>query len=120
MLAIRGAITVEQNTREDILEGTKLMLAEIIAKNNLKNDQIIDMLFTATRDLTAAYPAVAARDLGIVNAGLLCFQEMYVEGSLEMCIRVLVHVNISGKQDEVQNIYLNEAVRLRPDLIEKE
>ena len=80
---IRGAVTVDANTREDILLNTRNLLKEIINQNSLKIEDIVSVLFTATRDLDAAYPAVAARELGIVSASLMCAQEMYVRDSLE-------------------------------------
>lgn len=118
MIAIRGAITVEANTAKHILEETKTLLQEIIERNNITNDQIISVTFTATKDLTAAYPAVAARDLGIVNAAILCLSEMEVEGSLTMCIRVMIQLNINLPQDQAKHVYLKGATVLRPDLVE--
>ena len=119
--SIRGAITVEQNNRQSILEATKEMLTSIIGANNLEMSELVQLHFTCTKDLDAVYPAVAAREIGIVDATLMCFQEMYVVGSLQKCIRVDMIVqkdNFSKK--EVKHQYLREAVRLRPDLINKE
>lgn len=115
---IRGAITADVNTKDEILNNTEIMLKRIIEENNLDINNIISILFTATKDLDAVYPAVAARNIGITKAGLMCAQEMYVEGSLEMCIRVLVTINEeAGKnQDELNHVYLKNAKRLRPDL----
>ncbi|WP_323373269.1 chorismate mutase [Anaeropeptidivorans aminofermentans] len=116
MRSIRGAISAEENTKENILENTKLLLEEIIKENNLNTEDIISILFTCTKDLTKVYPAVAARGLGIVNAALMCCDELYIEGSMNMCIRVMVNADINVKQSEVQHIYLKEAKKLRPDL----
>lgn len=113
---IRGAITVEDNSKEQILINTTLLLKEIIHRNNVSVDDIISILFTATGDLDQAYPAVAAREIGIVHAGLLCMQEMYVQGSLPMCIRVMIHITSPKTQREMDHVYLKEAIRLRPDL----
>ncbi len=120
MIAIRGAITAEENTRESILAATRTMLQEVIETNNLKDEEIVSIFFTATKDLDAVYPAVAAREMGIVSASLLCFQEMYVEGSLDMCVRLLMHVEKATKQQDVKHAYMGGAVKLRPDLIVKE
>lgn len=117
MCSIRGAITVESNTKESILDNTKILLEEMLSRNDIELSDIESILFTATRDLTQAYPAEAARTLGITCAGLMCLQEQYVEESLEMCIRVMMRVNTSKKQAEVCHIYLKEAKKLRPDLI---
>ena len=114
--SIRGAITVDSNTREDILLNTRTLLKEIINSNNIELDSITSILFTATRDLDAAYPAVAARELGIVNASLMCAQEMYVRDSLGMCIRVQVEVETGRTQRDMNFVYLKDAVKLRPDI----
>jgi len=116
MIAIRGAITVNENTKKEILESTKVLLMAIIESNELDKNQMISIYFTATKDLTKVYPAVAARDIGLVDTCLLCGQEMYVEESLEKCIRVLCHVEDNRRQQEVNHVYLREAKKLRPDL----
>ncbi len=118
MVTIRGAITVECNDKEAILEGTKTLLRQIIDKNKIELDTILSITFTATKDLTKVYPAVAARELGIVSASLICMQEMYVEGSLEQCIRVMFLVDLDRCQNEVHHIYLEGAKILRPDINE--
>ncbi len=116
---IRGAVTVEENSRECILENTKILLTEIIKSNNINLENIVSVIFTATKDIDAVYPAVAAREIGIVNAGLMCTQEMYVKGSIEMCIRVLVNIECDKTQKDMKHIYLKEAVKLRPDLAKR-
>ena len=117
MTSIRGAVTVTENTAEAITEASKELLTEIIRDNGLNLDQIIDITFSATKDLNAVYPAVAARELGIVEAGLFCVQEMDVTGSLPMCLRILLHGEIPGKkQSDMRHIYLKGAEILRPDL----
>ncbi len=115
IINIRGAITAE-NTKDDILDKTEKMLISIIDENGLKIDDILSILFTATKDLDKVYPAVAARRIGITRAALMCMQEMYVEGSLEKCIRVMVTVKSEKEQKEANHVYLGEAERLRPDL----
>lgn len=114
--AIRGAITVNENSRDDILESTKLLLKEIIKQNNIEKCDIISIIFTATKDIDAVYPAVAARELDITDIALLCMQEMYVRGSLEKCIRVLFHINTEASNDQLRHVYLRGAKVLRPDL----
>lgn len=118
--SIRGAVTIEHNTKENILYNTKLLLNEIIKQNDIYIDDIISIIFTATKDIDAAYPAVAARELEIIHAGLMCFQEMYVKDSLKMCIRILVNIETDKKQKEMKHIYLKDAKKLRPDLANKE
>jgi len=119
MITIRGAITVSGDLKDDILESTKILLMAIMEQNQLTNEQIISIYFTATKDLTKVYPAVAARNIGLTECSLICSQEMYVENSLEKCIRVLVHVESEKTQKEVQHVFLREAKKLRPDIADK-
>jgi chorismate mutase len=116
---IRGAITVNSNTKEEILNATKELLNNIIEANKLSSDEIVSILFTCTRDLDEAYPAVAARDIGITKAALMCVQEMYVKGSLTMCIRVMLQIQSDRTQTACKHIYLKNAAALRPDLEQK-
>lgn len=116
---IRGAITAEENSKACIWENTKIMLNEIIRQNNIDINDIVSIFFTCTKDLDQAYPAVAARELGIVDAALMCVQELYVKGSLEMCIRVAVNIETDKKQKDMNHIYLKGAERLRPDIVKK-
>lgn len=116
---IRGAITINENTKDEIYLNTEEMLNTIITENSIDIGQIISIVFTATKDIDAAYPAVAARKLGIVDASLMCVQEMYVENSLKMCIRAMVMIETERKQNEMKNIYLKGATVLRPDLVNK-
>lgn len=118
--SIRGAITIEENTKENIIQNTTELLQEIIEKNNLDIGDIISILFTSTKDITRAYPAVSARNLGILNASLMCAQEMYVEDSLKMCIRVMVLTKCTKSQNQIKHIYMKNAKKLRPDLVKNE
>lgn len=117
-IAIRGATTVVENEKACILEATEELLLSIMKENNIKVEEISSILFTATKDLTKVYPAVAAREIGITNAALMCVQEMFVEGSLEMCIRVMVEIQRKGLDVgfSPRHIYLHGAANLRPDL----
>lgn len=117
MISIRGAIVVDDNTKEKIVNSSKALLEKMIKENDIKTEEIVSILFTATKDLTAAYPAVAARELGINAAGLFCMQEMFVENSLSRCVRTLMYVNNDDCQTDVKHIYLNGAEVLRPDLL---
>jgi chorismate mutase len=114
---VRGAITVDENSLEAILAATRTLLETIVAENGMAAAEIAGVTFTATADLDAVYPAVAARALGWVEVPLLCMQEMRVVGSLERCIRVLLHWNTDRTQAEIRHVYLGEARRLRPDLV---
>jgi chorismate mutase len=113
---IRGATTVESDSVGAILLATRRLLARIVEANDVDIADIASAFFTATPDLTAAFPAQAARDLGWNHVALLDAQEIPVPGSLPRCVRVLVHWNTSRPQAEIRHIYLGEAARLRPDL----
>jgi len=114
---IRGATTVERNAREEILQATFELLKMIVRENNLISEDIASIIFTVTNDLDAAFPAEAARDLlGWKYIPLLCMNEMNVPGKLDMCIRVLLHVNTELPQQEIRHVYLRKASQLRPDL----
>lgn len=119
LVSVRGAITVENNSKDEIIEATKNMLDEIIEKNEIEVCDLVTLIFTMTRDLDKVYPAVAGRELGIVNASLMCVDELYIEGSLEKCIRVMVQFYSNKSQKDVKHIYLKGAKFLRPDLLEE-
>lgn len=116
MISIRGAISTE-NIKETMLKDTETLLKQILVANNLRQEDIIQIIFTATKDLDAVYPAVAARNLGITQASLLCMQEMYVQGSLTKCIRVMILAESEIKQGDAQHVYLKAAQSLRKDLV---
>lgn len=115
---IRGAISVDINTEDAILQATRHLLEQIVLTNKLSIEDVAGMYFTATPDLNAAYPARAARELGWTNIALMCAQEMIVPGSLPRCIRVLVLWNTKVASRNIKHIYLKEARSLRPDISE--
>jgi chorismate mutase len=112
---IRGATTAESNTREAILEATHDLLERIIKENDLREEDIASAIFSTTPDLNAEFPAVAARALGWIDTALLCTHEMGVPGSLEHCIRVLIHWNTTRRADEIIHVYVRGARNLRPE-----
>jgi chorismate mutase len=114
---IRGATTVEANTRDAILDATRELLGELVRVNQLSSDDVASAWFTMTSDLNAEFPAVVARqEFGWTHVALECLQEMDVPGSLRMCLRILLHVNTERAQNEVCHVYLRGAAVLRPDL----
>lgn len=114
--AIRGATTVSENTTDAICEAVTELLDELETRNQLDPDDIISAVFTATRDLDAIFPAAIARQRPRWNnVALLDVQQMHVEGSLERCIRVLLHVNTPHPQLALVHPYLRQAKNLRPD-----
>ncbi|MEE9618160.1 MAG: chorismate mutase [Anaerolineae bacterium] len=116
---IRGATGVDINATVAIITATRELLERIVAANDLLVEDVISVIFTATPDLDAAYPARAAREMGWMNTPLLCMQEMVVAGSLPRCIRVLVLWNTDLSPDQVRHVYLGRARALRPDLLEE-
>ncbi len=114
--AIRGATTVSENTVEAIREAVMELLDEIEARNQLEPNEIISATFTVTRDLDAIFPAAIARNRpDWDNVPMLDVQQMHVEGSLERCIRLLIHVNLPASCDQIYHTYLQKAKTLRPD-----
>ena len=115
---IRGATTITTDTKETVLSATRELLDAILAANpDLKTDAIASVLFTTTEDIASAYPALAARQIGWDQVPMMCAREIPVPGGLPMCIRVLIHWNTDKKQSEIQHVYLREAVKLRPDIV---
>jgi chorismate mutase len=114
---IRGATSASVNSRDAILEATRELLGEMLRLNGIVAfDEIVSVLFTTTRDLTATFPAEAARELGMKMVPLLCASEIDVPGTLGRCVRVLLHVNTTRSQSEIVHVYLREAKSLRPDV----
>jgi len=116
---IRGAITIETNQADSIIQASQMLLEKITLANHLSVDDIAGVFFTCTDDLDAAYPAVGARQLGWSHTPLLCMQEMRVTGSLPRCLRVLILWNTDLPAEQIRHIYLGEARQLRPDLQEE-
>ncbi|HVJ48074.1 chorismate mutase [Desulfitobacterium sp.] len=117
---IRGAITVTENSVDQIQSATKEMLQVIVKENSLSAEDIISAVFTVTPDLNAAFPASSARAFGWQQVPLLCCTEIPVPGALTRCIRVLLHVNTEKSQQEVHHVYLRNAIQLREDLKQAE
>lgn len=112
---IRGATTVESNSKEAILTATRQLLGLMIRLNDIQPEDVVSALFTVTRDLDAEFPAVAARQLGWLDVPLMCSYEIYVPGSLQGCIRILIHWNTTKRQKDIVHPYLKDAKQLRPD-----
>lgn len=117
---IRGATTVEANTKEDILEAAAELLTAIVEANQVEHDNVASIIFSTSPDLNAEFPAVAARTLGWTDVALMCGHEMGVPGSLPKCLRILMHVNTDLGLRDVKHIYLRGARALRPDLVAEE
>ncbi|MBO8162998.1 MAG: chorismate mutase [Brevibacillus sp.] len=117
---IRGATTVDRNEAEEIIAATRELLTEMVRRNQVAAEEIASVFITTTDDLDAAFPARAARSFADwTYVPLMCAREIPVPGSLPRCIRVMMHVNTSRSQREIEHVFLREAVRLRPDLTGK-
>ncbi len=113
---IRGATTVNENTKEAIIEATRDLLQQIIDSNQIDVNEVACAFFTTTSDVNAEFPALAARKLGWNQAALMCGHEMNVPGSLQKCIRILILYNTEKTADEIVHVYINGAESLRVDL----
>ena len=112
---VRGATTVTSNTREAILEATRELLQAMVDENEINLEDVASAFFTSSPDLNAEFPALAARDMGWTHVALLCGHEMTVPGSLNMCLRILLHVNTEKKASDIVHVYLHGARVLRPE-----
>ena len=114
--AIRGATSVEQDDPRHIAAATRELLENIVERNWLELDEIVSVWFTVTPDLTSAFPALAAREMGWLDIPLLCASEIPVPDSMPRCLRTLVEVELRAPRKLETHIYLREAVALRPDI----
>ena len=118
IISIRGAITADNNTTEDITSATTELFKEIILQNNLEIKNIINITFSITKDLNAIYPAKALREhFDVGTTPLFCVQEADIQNSLEKCIRVMITISSDISKEDVKHIYLKGAAKLRPDLL---
>jgi len=118
---VRGAITVERNEPSQIIEATEKLLREMVIKNNIHPEKVASVFISATHDINSAFPAKALRRLeGWTYVPVTCMQEMAVPGSLEKCIRIMLHIETNRSQKDICHIYLEKAKNLRPDLIDKQ
>jgi chorismate mutase len=114
--AIRGAIQVDANERDEILKGASELVTEVLHRNDVDPADLISIVFTATPDLNAEFPAYAARLLGLTDVPLLCTTEIAVPGSMPRVLRLLAHVETSLTRAQIRHAYLRGASALRTDL----
>jgi chorismate mutase len=114
--AIRGATQVDANDRDAILEATAELVRTVLDRNGLDPEQLISVVFTATPDLTADFPAYAARSMGITDVPLLCAAEIDVPGAMPRVVRLLAHVESDRPRRDFRHVYLRGAQALRTDL----
>lgn len=115
---VRGATTVEEITPQEVYAKTKELLTYLVKKNGIKKDEVASIFFTVTQDMQVAFPARAVREMGWCAVPLMCAVEIDVPGSLQRCIRVLLHWNTEKDQEAIIHGYLHGAQGLRPDLME--
>ena len=116
---VRGATTVLDNTRDDILAATEELLRRILGANSVTADDIAGIFFTVTDDLDAEYPALAARRMGLTQTAMLCAREIPVQGErAEKCIRVMLFINTDLPPARIRHVYLRGAAVLRPEWAE--
>lgn len=118
LLALRGAITLERDSADEVLEKTQRLVGEMLARNDIGHENIISIIFTATDDVTAEFPAAAARAAGLGDVPLLCARELSITGGTPLCIRVLMHFSTDKTRDQLRHVYLEGARNLRDDLPE--
>ena len=114
--AVRGAVQVGANDRAEILAGTAELVTEVMTRNDLSTDDVISVIFTATPDLDAEFPALAARKLGFQEVPLLCAAEIDVPGAMPHIVRLMMHVETGKRRPELQHVYLRGAAALRLDI----
>lgn len=114
--AVRGAIQIDADDRQQILDATTELLEAVLDRNQLTPDDLISVIFTATPDLKSEFPAYAARQMGLVDVPLLCAGEIDVPGAMPRVLRLMAHVETSSTRAEVRHVYLRGAAALRSDL----
>jgi chorismate mutase len=114
--AVRGATQLVADTREQMLDRVTEMVTEVMSANRLEVEDFISVIFTATSDLVAEFPAYAARQLGFGEVPLLCARELEIEGSMPRVVRMLAHVETDLPRAEITHVYLHGAAALRTDL----
>lgn len=114
--AVRGAVQISGNDRDEILAGTTELVTEVMSRNALSTDDVISVLFTATPDLTAEFPALAARKLGFQEVPLLCAAEIDVPTAMPRVVRLMMHIETSKPRSALQHVYLRGAAALRLDI----
>ena len=114
--ALRGAITLDGDTRDQVIEKTAHLLQTMLERNGITKADLISIVFTATDDVRSEFPAAAARSIGISDIPLLCARELDVEGAVGRCVRVLMHLYTEKDPSALRHVYLEGAVPLRTDL----
>src|SRR5690625_5486208 len=121
MRGFRGATTISANSEQEIMTETRKLVLEMVQQNNIDPSDISHVFFSVTNDINAAFPAKVARELpGWTHLPVMCMKEIDVPNSLKLCIRVMLVAETILDQDQVQHVFLNDAIKLQPDLINQE
>jgi chorismate mutase len=118
LVALRGAITLDADTKDEVSQKTQRLVKEMLTRNDVNHDDLVSIIFTATDDVTADFPAAAARALGLGDVPLLCARELGIANAMPLCVRVLMHLYSDQRRDELHHVYLEGARGLRDDLPE--
>jgi chorismate mutase len=117
---VRGATTVENNNGTEIVDATEQLLEELINNNEINPENVASIFISVTEDITADFPAKAVRRFeGWSYVPVMCMREIPVPNALRLCIRIMIHLNTTKSQEEIQHIYLKGATILRPDLLKQ-
>jgi chorismate mutase len=114
--AIRGATCLQRDDATEMAEAVTELLTELMTRNSISTDDLVSVLFTSTPDLHSAFPAAAARGVGLADVPLICAQEIDVTGAMERVVRVMVHVQTPKAITEIKHVYLRGAEALRQDI----
>lgn len=115
---VRGAITIPEDKAEYVWDETARLVQEVAQRNKIEPEDIASVTISTTPDIHSAFPAKSVRTMeGWQYVPIMCMHEMDVPGALPLCIRVLIHVNTETAQKDILHVYLEEAVKLRPDLV---
>jgi chorismate mutase len=114
--ALRGATTLEDDTREQVVERTAALIREMMGRNSVTKDDLVSIVFTATDDIHTEFPAAAARGMGLGDVPLLCARELDIDGAIDKCIRILMHFYTDLGAADLRHVYLERAKPLRTDL----
>src|SRR5690625_1738486 len=118
---VRGATTVNENNRNEILNNTRILIEEMVSKNDIQPESVSHVFISVTSDINATFPAQSLRELdGWMYVPVMCMKEIDVPGSLTKCIRVMMVVNSNKDQHEIEHVFHNSAVQLRPDLLKRD
>lgn len=114
--ALRGATTLDADTKEQVIERTATLLETMMERNAIAKPDIVSIVFTATPDIHSEFPAAAARKIGMGDVPLLCARELDVTGAVGLCVRVMMHLYTEKEPGALRHVYLEGAVSLRDDL----